>query len=214
MQVLLDALSNMFRHSPVGIDHQQGKFVTAIACGQICRPAMFLHDRRKPAKRTVPRQVALKIIDAFELIQIQKQKRKGVMTAVGAAHFRLELVHELSVVGQTCQPVVACLVKSSFFGLFAVRDVHRSAQTPDDLARTGAQGPHPYLQHGASPSILKVGDLPLQCGIVLDDGGGVWVGGSQKLTHVSPYEGPRANFCDRQAHAPLRADPQFPIRGP
>src|SRR5437016_8205329 len=94
MQVLLDALSNMFSHSPVGIDHQQGKFVAAITCGQICRPAMFLHDRRKPAKRTVPRQVALKIIDAFELVQIQKQKRKRVMTAVGAAHFRLERSEE------------------------------------------------------------------------------------------------------------------------
>ena len=98
VEAAFNALGHVFRHTAIGVDEYDGEFVAAIACGQVGRAAMLVHDRRKPAQRAVAGQVALQVVDALKTVEIQKQKSEGPMAAFGAMNFPLEAVHKLPVV--------------------------------------------------------------------------------------------------------------------
>jgi len=84
---------------------------------------MFIHDRGQAAERTVSRQVASKIVNALEVIEVQEQQGEGALTASGAEHLALEAVHEFAIICQARQGVVARLIEGLFVGFFPAGDV-------------------------------------------------------------------------------------------
>ena len=204
----------MFRHAAVGIDEQHGKFVAAIARSHVCRAAMFIHDRREPAKRAISRQVAMKVVDAFELVKIEKKQCERMTAAVGAAHFALEAVHEFAVIREPRQAVVARLIERLFLRFLSVSDIHGGAQASADFAGCREQRPRADLQHVAFPRVFATRNGAAQGRVMLGNGGGMSIGGFQELADVPPCKGTGANLGGGQGAAPMRQNSKIPVGRP
>lgn len=175
---------------------------------------MLVHDRGEPAKRAVARQVALPVVDALEIVQVQKQEREGTVAAVGAADFGIEPVHEFTVIGKPSQSIVACLIDRLLFGVLAVRNVYGGAEAADDFTGCRAQWANADFQNAALPRVLKLRSDAAQGFAMLGNRRGVQVRRFEEFAKALSGERAWANCCRRQSAAPLRADSQIPVGDP
>src|SRR5260370_41132100 len=117
---------------------------------------MFIHDRGHPAEGAVSLQVASKIINALEIIEIQEQQGEGALTAFRAEYFALEAVHEFAGSCQAGQGVVARLVEGSFFSFLAAGDVQCGGKATEDFAGAGAQRSNTNSQNAMRPRMCEI----------------------------------------------------------
>jgi hypothetical protein len=60
---------------------------------------MLVEDIGEAAQRAVSGEMALKVVAAFQVIEIEKQKSEGMVAAFGAMDFPFQAVHEFPVIG-------------------------------------------------------------------------------------------------------------------
>ncbi len=112
-KAFVDAIGDIFDHSGVGVDDENGEFVATVTGGDISRATLFLHDAGETLESAVAGQVTESVVDALEVVQIEQKEAEGLMAAVGAADFRFEMVKEFAIVGEAGEPVVGCLIADS-----------------------------------------------------------------------------------------------------
>ena len=167
---------------------------------------MFIHDRSQAAERAVSRQMAAKVVNALEVIEVQQQQGERALTAFGAEHFALEAVHEFAIICQTGQGVVACLIEGLFVGFFAAGDVQCGGKATDDFAGGGAQRPNANLQNAVLPGMFEMKREASQGVAVFGDGRGVAVGTFQEFAEVLSRERAGANLYVTEPGTPVRGD--------
>jgi hypothetical protein len=91
--------SDLLGHALVRVNHYESKLIAAVAHGEVGGTAVLVHDGGEALKGAISRQGAVKIVDAFQAVEVQQENGESVMAALGAVHFLYEAVHEFAVVG-------------------------------------------------------------------------------------------------------------------
>ena len=80
------------------VRQDDGKLVAPIAGRDICAAHLFVDHFAYQAKELVAHQMAVRIVDLFELVEIEENHGDGMAIAVGALHFMSELFVKVAVV--------------------------------------------------------------------------------------------------------------------
>ena len=103
-------------------DHH--KFFTPVAAGNIELADIVLQENRHPAQHFVPELMAVSVVEAFKMVQIQHDKAGREAGAPGALHLLFQRDHQIPPVkqpgegvglGKLLQPLAFFLKKPVFF---------------------------------------------------------------------------------------------------
>ena len=106
-QTIADAIGRFLRLFGVGVPEQDREFVAAKTRGKFGCAAMLLHHAGEALQRQGARQVAEAIVDGFQVVQVEEQKRERLAGAARATTLLLQALHEFAIVGQAGWPSCA-----------------------------------------------------------------------------------------------------------
>src|SRR2546429_9409635 len=90
--------------------HKNHELVAAIARDDVGAAAVGLQNLTDTLENEVPFQVAVKVVDEFEAVQIHEHQREGTARARGTLPFRRESFHEKAMRIDTREAVGAVLL--------------------------------------------------------------------------------------------------------
>src|SRR6266478_4828909 len=97
VQTTADALGDVLCAFVVGIEQKNGEFITAVTSGNFRATAVFLHHTGQAIQCAIPCQVAEAVVNAFQVVEIQKKQGKRLVGAVGTADFTFQALEEFPI---------------------------------------------------------------------------------------------------------------------
>jgi hypothetical protein len=165
---LPDAVPQLFRHDrgilQAGFGQQHEEFLPTPARTQVVIPQCRPQGGRDGLEEQVPRLVAEGIVDALEAVHVGHDQTQGQPAAHGPAQLRLEPLHHLAPVGQTCQIVGAGGLLQG--GVHDLEVPLEAIRDPGDLLQPAQQA---KVFH-AQPVQLGQQGMTLPGGVLPDDG--------------------------------------------
>ena len=104
---LAQPLGRIERHAVRAVGHQHGKFLAAIAGGDIGRPEARGHRRTDPAQAVIALLVAVQVVVELEMVDIDQQQRQRRPRPLRPRPFDRERLIERPPVGEAGQAVAA-----------------------------------------------------------------------------------------------------------
>src|SRR5579859_7070088 len=108
---------------PVCLGQDQRKLVPAVSRRRVYGSAAVFQYLPQAAEGSVTRQMAKVIVDFFQFIQIQQEKREITPGAFGTAYLGLQDFEQPPMVGQPGQGIAVCLVAEMIFQSSLLGDV-------------------------------------------------------------------------------------------
>jgi len=98
---IADAIGDAMGFVGFRFGQYKGEFVSAVARGGVYGAAVDTENIGEPANGAAADEMAVAIVDFFQVVEIQEQNRKGAAGAVGALGFVFEDVEETAIVDET-----------------------------------------------------------------------------------------------------------------
>src|SRR5256714_12153432 len=105
LEVDPQALGELRRPDEIGFRRQQSELLAAVARRQVDLPGARIENRADAPEDGVAGLVAVSVVDALEIVEIDQQRRQRVAHPLGAPPFERELVVEGASVGQAGQRI-------------------------------------------------------------------------------------------------------------
>lgn len=130
-----DSLGSVLRALPVGVQQENGEFISTVTSGNFRAATVFLHHPGKAIQGAVAGEMAKTIIDAFQVVEVQEKEGKRLARALGATDFTLKALEKFAIVGEPGEPVMTGAESYFLFGFFAFGNIEAHPDAPDDRPR-------------------------------------------------------------------------------
>ena len=145
MHALADPLGDLDRHLPRGAGHHDGELFTAVASADVENPHATAKQVGDVAERAIAFEVAERIVDALEVVDVHHQQREVLLLAPRALDLGLEARLEISPVEESGDRIDGCdprqLVEALADALTRECQRGRSGQQPHGREIAIVEGP-------------------------------------------------------------------------
>jgi len=111
----------------------QRELIAALPRRGIDGPATVRQGLSHPAKRTISNEMTKSIVDLFQSIEVQQEKRKFPLGTPGSADLCLQNLEKTAVIGQPSQRITRCLTPESIFKRALLGDIDSNDFVPGKI---------------------------------------------------------------------------------
>ena len=116
---------------------QNRKLIAAQTCKRVAFAQTLTQARADREQQFVAETVTERIVDDFEMVEIEAQYRQRLFAALALRQQQAQMVTKQRTIRQACQQIMISLVMHGFFGLLALGNILHHAIAADETSLEG-----------------------------------------------------------------------------